>query len=143
MVEKETKTAVGKMCFASDTPDEALAERGSDKDTPDRPLTTDDVEAFSDLPSVQSPALAGNEDDPWVRSLDSAERLLVALSERSRDPSGAGEVVGSVMRLAETPRIHRSTRVQLPDERLVGVVPLALGREAAERPDGDREREGQ
>jgi hypothetical protein len=43
----------------------------------------------------------------------------------------------------ETFPVHRNTRVQLPDELLVGVVPLALGCESAERPDGDGERECQ
>jgi hypothetical protein len=41
------------------------------------------------------------------------------------------------------PRVHRSTGVQVPDQLLVGVVPLALGRQSAKRPDGDRERERQ
>ena len=39
--------------------------------------------------------------------------------------------------------IHRGTGVQVPDELLVGVAPLALGRQSAERPDGDRQRESQ
>jgi hypothetical protein len=99
MVDYETKTAAGKTCFASDSPDEGRAEWGDDEDTPDRPFVADDVDARFYLPSMQASGRPGTEDDPRVRSLDCPERALVTLSERARDPSRACESVGRATRV--------------------------------------------
>jgi hypothetical protein len=115
------------MCFVSDSPDEGPAKWGDDEDTPDRPLTADHVDARFYLPSMQTPGRPVKELDPRVRFLDCPERTVVTLGERARDPSGACESVGGATRVAQKPRVHRSTRVQVPDELLVGVVPLAFG----------------
>jgi hypothetical protein len=101
MVEEETKTAAGEIiCVVGNSPDEAPAEWWDDEDTPDRPSTADDVNARFDLTSMQSPRRAMKEDDPRVRLLDCAERMLIAPSEREPDPSGACEPVGGAARLA-------------------------------------------
>jgi hypothetical protein len=100
MVEKETKTAAGEICFVSNSPGETPAERGDDKDTPDRPFTADDVDARFDFPSMQSPRRAVKEHDPRVRLLDCPERMPVTLSERAPDPSGACKPVGGATRVA-------------------------------------------
>ena len=100
MVDYETKTAAGKTCFVSDSPDEGPAKWGDDEDTPDRPFTADDVDARAYLPSMQAPGRPAREHDPRVPLLDCPERTLVALSERARDPSGACEPVGGATRVA-------------------------------------------
>jgi hypothetical protein len=116
------------MCVVSDSPDEGPANWGDDEDTPDRPLTADDVDARFYLPSMQTPGRPVKEHDPRVRLLDRPERTVVTLGERARDPSGACDPVGAATRVVHKPRVHRSARVQVPDELLVGVVPLAFGR---------------
>ena len=128
------------MCFDTDNPGERRPERRDDKDSPDRPCTADDVDARF---FVRHPGRSLAKLDPRVRSLDFPERTLVTLSERESDRSGSAEFLGGVSRRAQALDVHRSTRVQVPDQRLVGVVPLAPGCESAERPDGDRERERQ
>jgi hypothetical protein len=100
MVNEEAETAIGETCFVGNSPDEAAAKRWDDNDTPDRPFTADDVDARFDLPSMQPPRRAGEEDDPRVRSLDCPERMRVALRERAPDPSGACEMVGGATRVA-------------------------------------------
>jgi hypothetical protein len=69
--------------------------------------------------------------------------MLVTPSERARDLAGTCESSGCVSRLAEALHVHRTTQVQIPDERLVSVVPRAPGCESAKRPDGDGERKSQ
>jgi hypothetical protein len=128
------------MRFATDKPGEQRAERGDDKDSADRRSCTVDCVDASFL--VRHPGWPLTKLDPRVRSLDCPERTLVTLSERARDRSGfACEFLGGASRRAEALHVHRSTRVQVPDERLVSVVPLTPGCEPAKRPHGDRDRE--
>ena len=97
MVDYKTKTAAGKICFVSDSPDEGPAKWRDDEDTPDRLFTADDVDARF---FVWHPGRPLTKLDPRVRLLDCPERTLVALSERARDPSGACEPVGGATRVA-------------------------------------------
>jgi hypothetical protein len=143
MAEQETKTTARETCFVTDIPGQRPAERGDDKDSPDRTSTGDDVDAPLFVPPMQTSGRPLQEQDPWVRLLDSPERLLVTPSERARDPAGTCESSGGVSRLAEALHVHRTTRVQVPDERLVSVVARAPGCEPAKRPDGDGERKSQ
>jgi hypothetical protein len=99
-VDQETKAALGETCFARDSPDEAPIERGNNEDTTDRPSTVDDTQTRFDLPSPQSARRAGKKDDPPVGLLDCPERLLIAVSERLGDPSGACEPLGVATRVA-------------------------------------------
>ncbi|MGN6202512.1 MAG: hypothetical protein ACTHNY_08915 [Solirubrobacterales bacterium] len=94
-VDQETKAVLGEACLARDSPDEAPIERGNDEDTPDRPSTVDDIETRFDVPSIQSARRAGKEDDPLVGPLDCPECVLIAVSERFRNPSGGCEPLGS------------------------------------------------
>ena len=56
MVDYETKTAAGKTCFVSDSPDEGPTKWGDDEDTPDRPFTADDVDARASFRPCKPPA---------------------------------------------------------------------------------------
>jgi hypothetical protein len=100
MVDEETEAVLVEACFARDRPDEAPTKRGNDKDTPDRPSAVDDTQARCDVPSMQSARRAGKKNDPPVGLLDCPEGMLIAVSERLRDPSGARELLGGATRVA-------------------------------------------
>ena len=78
----------------------------------------------------------------WACSIFRSARSSLR-AERARDACDCASLSAVTRALAQALRVHRCTRVQVPDERLVSVVPLAPGCESAERPDGDRERERQ
>ena len=100
MIDEETKAALGKTCFARDGPDEVPTERRNDEDATDGPSTVDDTESRLDVRSMQSAFRAGKKDDPPVGLLDRPERMLIAVSERLRDPPGACEPLGVAPRVA-------------------------------------------
>jgi hypothetical protein len=129
------------MCFIGYSPDEGRAERGDDKDSPDRRSCT--VDCVDTRFCVRHTSRPLTKLDPRVRLLDCPEGRLVTSSERTRNPSGPCESLGGASRVSEALHVHRSTRVQVPDERLVSVVPLPPGCEPAKGPDGDRDRESQ
>ena len=75
--------------------------------------------------------------------LELSKSRAVAALERVRDPWIACKLLDRCLGGFDSLAVRGNSRVELTDEPRIGVVPLALRRESAEHPHGDRERESQ
>jgi hypothetical protein len=76
-----------------------------------------------------------------VSTLDSFERTPIAVVEGAPKLWPSRETICSSACVAKLACVGGGRAVELSDKLLIGVVPLALRCESAERPDRDRERE--
>jgi hypothetical protein len=89
------------------------------------------------------PMSAPNKDDSSVRPREGSELLAIITDESLLQVARLRECVCPYVSIERESLVDLGRGVQLLHEPRVGVVSLAAGGEAAERPDDDRERERQ
>jgi hypothetical protein len=78
-----------------------------------------------------------------ISSLEPAESLAIVVDERALHVAAMGDLIRPLPGSGGSLLVQAGCAVQYVDEPLIRVVALALRRDAAEHPRGDRERESQ